>query len=362
MRPLSNLHRKAKALLGFGPTEAGLSAPTGPADAAAPPAAAGMAAAMPPADAAIHYRPPRRDELHQAVRMILSQPGQLADETQVADFLRFAEPRRVDLSLFLVAERRSRLLWALLPMLSPGRTALLLSPALPHGSAERLAAGELIEGMCAQLGIRDVLLTQALLDPADNTARDLFLAHRFEVMAELLYLAGEPRKRLTTPVLPPGMAWVGYTEQTHELFKQAIHATYENSLDCPGLNGVRDMEDVIAGHRAAGEFEPKLWRLLVELGPDASAPPKPLGVLLLSPIPQAGSVELVYLGLVPEARGRRLSDLLMRQAMIAVIEQGMSRLTLAVDARNVPALKLYYKHGMARAGSKLALMRDLRNP
>lgn len=294
--------------------------------------------------------------------MLLSQPGQLADDAQVAEFLRFAEPRRVDLSLFLVAERRGRLLWALLPMLSPGRTALLLSPTLPNGTGERQAAGELIEAMCAQLGIREVLLTQALLDPAEVAARDLFIAHRFEVMAELLYLSGEPRRRMATPVLPPGMAWVGYNEKSHELFKQAIQETYIASLDCPGLNGVRDMEDVIAGHKAAGEFDPKLWRALVQLGPDAAAPPVPLGVLLLSPIPHTGSLELVYLGLSPAARGRKLGDVLMRQAMVAVVEHGMGRLTLAVDSRNKPALKLYYRHGMGRAGSKLAMMRDLRNP
>jgi hypothetical protein len=38
----------------------------------------------------------------------------------------------------------------------------------------------------------------------------------------------------------------------------------------------------------------------------------------------------------------------------------LPRLCLAVDALNVPALKLYYRQGMQRVGSKLALMRDLR--
>jgi ribosomal protein S18 acetylase RimI-like enzyme len=35
-------------------------------------------------------------------------------------------------------------------------------------------------------------------------------------------------------------------------------------------------------------------------------------------------------------------------------------LSLAVDARNAPALNLYYRHGLQRVGSKLALMKDLR--
>jgi len=330
---------------------------------AAPPTTdAPRPAGLPPADSTIHYRPPRRDELHGAVRLILSQPGRPADESQVAEFIRFAEPRRMDVSLLLVAERRGRLLWALLPMLSPGRTALLLAAAVSTRADERLAAGELIEAMCVQLSIRDVLLTQALVDPDDVAARELFTEHRFAVMAELLYLSGEPRRRLNTPVLPPGMAWLGYGEKTHELFKAAIASTYEQSLDCPGLNGLRDIEDVIAGHQSSGEFDPRLWRLLVEVGAEPSSPPRPLGVLLLSPIPHASAVELVYLGLVPEARGRKLSDVLLGQSLMAVAELGMSRLTLAVDSRNVPALKLYYRHGLSRVGAKVALMRDLREP
>ena len=179
-------------------------------------------------------------------------------------------------------------------------------------------------------------------------------------MAELIYLAGEPRRRLAAPALPAGVAWVEYNPATHEQFKRAIAATYDNSLDCPALNGVRDMEDVVAGHRASGEFDPRLWRLLVEPAADPADPPVPLGVLLLAPIPAAAALELVYLGLVPAARGRRLGDLLLRHALAGVADHGMQRLTLAVDARNAPALKLYYRHGLARVGSKLAMMRDLR--
>ena len=39
---------------------------------------------------------------------------------------------------------------------------------------------------------------------------------------------------------------------------------------------------------------------------------------------------------------------------------GVERLSLAVDANNAPALRLYYRHGLQRVGSKIAMMRDLR--
>jgi ribosomal protein S18 acetylase RimI-like enzyme len=55
-----------------------------------------------------------------------------------------------------------------------------------------------------------------------------------------------------------------------------------------------------------------------------------------------------------------LGEVLMRQALAVTAARGQPRLCLAVDARNTPALKLYYRHGMQRIGSKVALMRDLR--
>jgi ribosomal protein S18 acetylase RimI-like enzyme len=81
---------------------------------------------------------------------------------------------------------------------------------------------------------------------------------------------------------------------------------------------------------------------------------------LLSPMPQGDAVELVYLGLTPSARGRRIADWVLRYGLASVAAVGRNRLSLAVDSTNAPALKLYYRHGMKRVTSKLAMMRDLR--
>jgi ribosomal protein S18 acetylase RimI-like enzyme len=147
------------------------------------------------------------------------------------------------------------------------------------------------------------------------------------------------------------MRWVTYGPETHAHFAATIAATYAQSLDCPLLNGMRDIEDVLAGHKSSGNFDPRLWALLCD-------GQTPLGALLLAPMQPGETLELVYLGLVPAARGRGLADVLMRQAL-AVAARGPGRLSLAVDSQNVPALKLYYRHGMQRAGAKLAMMRRL---
>ena len=60
-------------------------------------------------------------------------------------------------------------------------------------------------------------------------------------------------------------------------------------------------------------------------------------VLLLSRIPHSDAMELVYLGLSPEARGKGWGDLMMREAMHRVAADGRKKLTLAVDSINAPA-------------------------
>jgi len=87
---------------------------------------------------------------------------------------------------------------------------------------------------------------------------------------------------------------------------------------------------------------------------------EPRGVLILSPTPYSDSLELVYLGLTPEARGRGLGAMLLELALWQVRRAGKRQISLAVDSRNVPALKLYYRHGLKRIASRTALIRDLR--
>jgi ribosomal protein S18 acetylase RimI-like enzyme len=43
-----------------------------------------------------------------------------------------------------------------------------------------------------------------------------------------------------------------------------------------------------------------------------------------------------------------------------VARRQRSELSLAVDSRNTPALRLYYRHGFRRVGSRVAMVRDLR--
>jgi ribosomal protein S18 acetylase RimI-like enzyme len=287
--------------------------------------------------------------------MILAPNGKVAADEQVLDFLSFALHRGIDINQIAVADQGGQMIWAVLPVISPGRTMLLLSPPRPtRGLSDEIAPG-LLEHIVKRFAAEGIQLAQVLLDPRETSAVALYEACRFERLAELIYLHRAVRKS-NAPLLPQGMRWEHYAPQTHAAFGRAITASYAGSLDCPSLNGRRGIEDVLAGHKAAGEFDPLLWHLLRAEGED-----DPLGVLLLAKSARSEAMELVYLGVNPIARGQGLGELMMRQALSVAAAAGCTLLSLAVDARNTPALKLYYRAGMSKVCTRIALLRDLRN-
>lgn len=309
------------------------------------------------ADASLDVRLAREDEVEPAMRVILAPPGGgAADARVVQDFIAYGRERGAAFDGLHVAVKGGKIVSALLPVISPGRTVLLLAPSGAQHKATDAGTRQLVAPMCAYCAGRELALAQTLVDPQDPALEQAFVDEGFARMAELYYLQAHPPAGAAAATdLPAGLSSVTYGADNHAEFGRAILDSYQDSLDCPALNGRRDIEDILAGHKASGAFDPTLWFLLRD---DASG--RSLGVLLLGHSPRGDAMELVYLGLSPGARGRRLGEVMMRRALAAVVGRGLARLCLAVDARNTPALKLYYRHGMQRIGSKLALLRDLR--
>jgi ribosomal protein S18 acetylase RimI-like enzyme len=287
------------------------------------------------------------------LRVILGTSAQLASDAQVVDFLRFAMYRGINLSDIWLVDRRGSVAWAVLPVTSPGRTMVLFSPPHVAPTLQDTVAPDLVGRLLSDFQSRGIQLAQVLIDPADESVIHLYQRCAFQRLAELLYLNRDLR-RTDAPVLPGNMHFISYSPERHALFARTISATYTDSLDCPALNGRRDIEDILAGHKAVGNFDPNTWFLLSD-GDEA------LGASLLNRSPHSEAMELVYFGLVPLARGKGIGDLLMEHALHACTAANCRQITLAVDSRNTPALRLYRRHGLKDVCSRIAMMRDLRD-
>ncbi|MHC4990690.1 MAG: GNAT family N-acetyltransferase, partial [Planctomycetota bacterium] len=277
-------------------------------------------------------------------------------------FMRFAEQNEVDLgAMWSRLDARGRTVATVLAVPNAGATAMIFATP-PRRRSHVPGLAELIDHACVQLerGSADagnVHLVQVLVDPDHELERELFLASGFRHLARLSYL----QRPLPGPRLPRSEGWPEdvrlhvYDESRRDDLLEILDASYEQTLDCPGLLGLRRTVDVLRGHQATGEFDPNLWTLMDVGG-------RPGGALLLNPSSQGGCIELVYLGLATFARGRGLGRRLLRHGIQLVRHRRERTITLAVDDNNSPALHVYQTEGFKRRLRRIALIRPLGHP
>ncbi len=294
------------------------------------------------------------EETDEALKLLLGQHGRKADDAVILDFASYAAQRQIDLRHIQVAVSPSeKVIAACLPVPAPGRTALLMTSTTGSSRTVPAAVVGCVTAVCDAMDRNENDLAQLLLESTDTRTATALRDKGFVDLATLIYLQRAVSRIPPRPAVPDGCELLTYSPATHGQFARGILASYEQSLDCPLLHGRREIEDVIAGHKAAGEFDPALWFCLVEQGIE-------LGVLLLSPVHAHGLMELVYIGLAPHARGRKLGDYLVDLALHATGAEELKLLTLAVDESNTPALHLYYRHGLGEVHRRIALIRDLK--
>jgi ribosomal protein S18 acetylase RimI-like enzyme len=308
-----------------------------------------------------------------------------ADRGGAERFIAFAADHRIRLdAMWGRLDDRGRIGWTVLASPGHGRTATLFAtPARSAGDLAPLAGlvAATLQGV-ASLGVD---LAQSLVEPAETRQRALFEAGGMERLAELSYLERPtPRGRTSTPTEWPsdiaverwdagpdptggsaGSGQRGTAASRAELI-ETLERSYVGTLDCPALAGLRRGEDVLDGHLNSGIFEPTLWTILrFRSGPHAG---RTAGVCLFNSSPPqsaaganaGGSLELVYFGLVPEARGRGLGRLLLRHGLDGLRGRGESAVMLAVDDRNAPAHALYREAGFRVRFKRIALIRSVR--
>ncbi len=234
-----------------------------------------------------------------------------------------------------IAEWQGRVVAASWLQPQVGRTATLWPPVLAyddHSEWNRPLAGQAL----ASAQPPTTVLVQTLLhSPSDPFADDL-IALGFRQLADLKYLILTVPTRATR--CDSELQFCPATADDFQLLKQLIIDSYIGTLDCPGLEGLRDIDDVLAGYRTIGTHDPALWQI-------ARWRDEPAGALLLAPYPAANQWELVYMGVVPGLRGRSFGRQMLEEVRYRAAEAKVGHVVLAVDADNYPAVDMYKASG-----------------
>lgn len=215
---------------------------------------------------------------------------------------------------------------------SPGRTSsVLISPGAGMPALRRHIS-KLLGRAEQEAARRNVQLLQGMVAPECSDESLLYAAAGFKHLATLLYMQNELASLKARP--SRGLKWETYSPQTHVLFTHVVEATYQDSLDCGSLNGVRHIEDILASHRATGQYDPYYWR--VGLAGD-----DPVGVILLAHMEEQQTFEIVYMGCLPAFRNQGYGAALLAHGVELARGRGVTAMSLSVDERNQPARRLY---------------------
>jgi mycothiol synthase len=288
-----------------------------------------------------------------ALRLVFSGlPSALSEE--YAHFV-LAEIRagRIPTEGLLEGRRDGRLVGAMWLEVQPGRAALIWPPRMVSGEP-RSSAEQLLSIGCELAAQRGVCIAQALLSTVNMEEDTSLRAAGFERLAALLYLGWESSG---TPedTSADTLEYETYDCADRPRLARLLEATYEGTLDCPALDGLRTMDEILDGYQSVGVFSPERWYYVRQEGRD-------MGCLLLADHPRESNVELAYMGLIPEARGFGWGRQICRKAKSSTRESGRARLVVAVDAANWPAIEMYASTGFRVWDRRTVYVRQIAQP
>ncbi len=294
------------------------------------------------------------------------------DDPAIDHFVEFTQQQGMSLEGLWAAYKDQVTVSAILIIPSAGRAAVVfISPLITHRQAHD--AVELLKTAIRAQNPGEMCLIQSLLDLTQRHECDALIQSGFSRLASLVYMRWacsspqRPSQRGSNignntsknesisenhePIEIDGrpLTTLGWHEDHFQAFANAIQTSYEDTLDCPGLVGIRRIEDIIAGHKAVGRFDPGLWSAFY-------LDDQPVGVLLLNPLVDRAELELVYLGITPRFRSKGLATRLMHHAAALAAERNYSGIHLAVDEQNTPAVRLYRGLNYRATGRKVAMI------
>lgn len=271
----------------------------------------------------------------------LARPGDKVGEIskRVRSMREYISLQKITAGPCLIACENGGVIAAVVTLKAPGRAAMVLATSAGADSRADRALPDLLKEAKHRAGADGVRILQVLLTAQEHRQDTVYVGAGFFHLAELIYLDMFIRSKDLPCTGARDLAWLTYEPQHRHLFTQAVAATYEGSLDCPDLHGLRSIEDIMASHESTGLHDPDLWFLAMQHH-------KPAGVMMVSRAIGASAGEVVYMGVLPGARGQGVGNALMAKAIEACARRDLAKLTLAVDAANDPALRIYRRFGM----------------
>lgn len=267
-------------------------------------------------------------------------------EARASTLEELARSRNEEQVLLRWAWRKRCCVAAAMVLENAGRTGTLFHCPADGPDVDADVLVDLIRSISGTAICGGLSLVHASLQPTAKANIAVLRSAGYELLAELVHM----KLALTGPIeeqADADLSWRSYDQFTEDELSEVIASTYEGSLDCPDLSGVRKISDIIAGHKASGAFRPGCWWIVCCDG-------APAGCILVNDLPASSSAEVVYMGVAAACRGRGLAQKMLSRAAGEALSRGLDEITLAVDVRNHYATNIYTSMGFKETHKRQA--------
>lgn len=273
-----------------------------------------------------------------------------ANRGRVTALLAAEKEGRIGFDGLFVGRRGPRIVGAAWCLLQPGRIATLWGPNILPSEQDTLAS-RLVQQARVYAQQEGVHLVQSLLETDRTSTAQHLVAGGFREITQVEQRVAVPEAAGVVPA-QEALQLTKCADMRSSSFQQLVARTYEGSLDCPELDGLRQIEDVLDGYLSTCGGHLEHWYTLHCDGQTA-------GTILLAHHAEIHQLELIYFGLLPSYRQRGLGAELIRFALLLGARLQCETITTGVDVRNVPAVALYAQFGFQLVDSKRVFLLPL---
>ncbi len=279
---------------------------------------------------------------------------------QTKELLESALKKELDLSGLIMARNESKLCGAILSIIQPDLSAFVWPPVTTVNSeagnntqlGKVINSGEiedqLLQFLGEQLDSKNVWMGQCIVDLDSSIERQALQRNQFGHAANLIYMYRD----LSDPIPDPEpdqekrLEITRYADEKNlDEFKKVLEKTYLETLDCTVLNNVRTPDETLESHQLSGEFLPSQWKRFQDAEGD-------IGLLLMNDHPDQNAWEVVYTGVIPEARGKGYGREIVLSGLLEARDAERGQVILAVDAKNPYAHSVYESLGFMETTRK----------
>ncbi|MBT4529862.1 MAG: GNAT family N-acetyltransferase [Phycisphaerae bacterium] len=254
-------------------------------------------------------------------------------------------------SFHFIANQEKNITEAVLLLHNAGSTTTILATK-PTGAIQADSISSLIVKGLQFAATHSSNLAQTIMGTQEPLLRQAFEGAGFCALSTLTSMECAVPDTIRSVASPHNLKLTTMQHCTDKELESILIDSYIGSLDCPIIHGIRLITDIIAGHRDVLGYDANLWNI-------AKIQDEPTGVLLLNPVPEARCMELAYLGVSPKSRGSGLGDTLMHTAFELTKRHGLTKITLAVDSLNTPAIELYKRWNFQATAQRFTMIKKL---